>query len=78
MESTYDKPIKKKKKFYDPKAYSDWLTILKAIDADSKIVFWGDNRYMLSVFLIRRKKPWKIAHQKHNEAASKTWKQASD
>ena len=27
--------------FYNPKAYSDWLTILKVIDADSPIVIFG-------------------------------------
>ena len=32
---------------HNPKAYSDWLTILKDIDAESPIViFWGDNRYV--------------------------------
>ena len=32
--------------FYNPKAYSDWFTILKAIDAESQmVIFGGDNRY---------------------------------
>ena len=46
-------PVGQPKNFFSKSVkhnYSDWFTILKAIDAESPIViFWGDNQYSLCV-----------------------------
>ena len=31
--------------FKNPKAYLDWFIILKVIDAENPVVFWGNNLY---------------------------------